>query len=122
MEITKDHKKIATLKIKKDFCYLERDKHDDINIGLVKEENNKRNIYKKSIDCLPGDIGLYIGIDKDGKKKVRCCFCEEFIDPKEIETFIYGREDAIHYICKTCGNTLTNLQKQAVIEHRVTRH
>jgi len=72
--------------------------------------------------CLPGDIGLYIRIYENRKKKVRCNLCGEFVEQKEIETFSYGREDAIHYICKTCGNTLTDLQKQAVIEHRLTRH
>jgi len=76
----------------------------------------------KSIQCLPGDIGQYIVIKKDGTKKVRCNFCESFVRPNEITTFSYGREDAIHYICKTCDNTLSELQKQAVIEHRVTRH
>lgn len=75
-----------------------------------------------STDCLPGDIGLYIGIDKDGIKKVRCNFCEEFVGQKEITTFLYGREDAIHYICRTCNKTLSELQKQAFVEHRVTRH
>lgn len=74
------------------------------------------------VKCLPGDIELYIGIDKNGTKKVRCNFCEEFVEQKEIRTFSYGREDAIHYICETCHNTLSELQKQAVVEHRLTRH
>ncbi len=74
--------------------------------------------------CLPCDIGLYIAIDKKGTKKVRCSFCEEFVEPKpnEIKAFSYGREDAIHYICQTCDKTLSELQKQAFVEHRVTRH
>lgn len=72
--------------------------------------------------CLPCDIGLYIAIDKRGTKKVRCNFCDEFVDQKEITTFSYGKEDAIQYICLTCDKTLTELQKQAIIEHRLTRH
>jgi len=76
----------------------------------------------KSIQCLPGDIGLYIGIEKKGTKKVRCTFCEEFVGQKEIKTFVSGREDAIQYICQTCDNTLSELQKQAVVNHRLTRH
>lgn len=76
----------------------------------------------KSIHCLPGDIGQYIVIEKDGTKKVRCNFCESFVRPNEIKTFSYGREDAIQYICQTCDKTLSELQKQAIIEHRVTRH
>ncbi len=93
----------------------------DLCRKLWKEANKKRNENKKIV-CLPGDIGLYIGIDKDGRKKIRCNFCEEFVEQNEIETFIYGREDAIHYICKTCNSTLSELQKQDVIKHRVTRH
>lgn len=81
-----------------------------------------KKLSSSSRQYLPCDIGLYIAIDKKGTKRIRCCFCESFVRPDEITTFSYGREDAIHYICKTCGNTLTNLQKQAVIEHRVTRH
>lgn len=72
--------------------------------------------------CLPCDIGLYIGIEEDGSKKVRCHFCEEFVSPKEIRTFSYGKEDAIHYICETCDKTLSELQKQDFVEHRLTRH
>ena len=73
--------------------------------------------------CIPGDIGLYVGIGKDGEKKVRCNFCEEFVPQEEdIATFSYGREDAIHYICETCDKTLSELQKQAIIEHRLTKH
>jgi len=93
----------------------------DLCKKLRSEANKKRN-EKNKIVCLPGDIGLYIGIEEDGKKRVRCNFCEHFVKPDEIDTFSYGREDAIHYICKTCSNTLTDLQKQAFIEHRVTRH
>jgi len=88
----------------------------------LRDEANKNKKEKKKIVCLPGDIGLYIGIEEDRTKKVRCNFCEKFVDQKEIETFSYGREDAIHYICKTCDKTLTDLQKQAVIQYRVTRH
>lgn len=72
--------------------------------------------------CLPADIGLYIGIDKKGTRKIRCNFCGEFVEEKEISTFSYGREDAIHYICKTCERTLSETQKQATIEHNLTRH
>ncbi|MHC2994686.1 MAG: MBL fold metallo-hydrolase [Candidatus Atribacteria bacterium] len=93
----------------------------DLCKKLYKEANKKRK-KKKKIVCLPGDIGLYIGIDKYGTKKVCCNFCEEFVEQEEIETFSYGREDAIHYICKTCNNTLSEIQKQAFIEHRVTKH
>ncbi len=94
----------------------------DLCRKLREEVNDNRKKEEEKIVCLPGDIGLYIGVMKDGTKKIRCCFCEMFIEPKEIDTFSYGREDAIHYICKTCDDTLTNLQKQAVIEHKVTRH
>jgi len=88
-----------------------------LRIDLCKKLSKKR-----FIDCLPGDIGLYIGIEKDGTKKVRCNFCEEFVEQKEIGTFVYGREDAIHYICQTCNNTLSELQKQTLIEYKETRH
>jgi hypothetical protein len=121
IRITKNNKRIATLKIEKDLCYLEWDDHK-FEIGVVKEEDDKLKIYKKSIVCLPSDIGQYIVIENDGTKKVRCNFCESFVRPKEIETFLYGREDAIHYICKLCNNTLSELQKHAFIKHRVTRH
>jgi len=95
----------------------------DLCEKLCREVNEKRKEKRiPDIVCLPGDIGLYVGIDKDGTKKVRCNFCEEFVEQEEIETFSSGREDAIHYICKTCNNTLSELQKQAFIEHRVTRH
>lgn len=77
---------------------------------------------KLKIDCIPGDIGLYIGINKQRTIRVRCNFCEEFVAPEDIETFSYGLEDALHYICQTCQNTLSELQKHALIEHRVTRH
>ena len=88
-----------------------------LRIDLCKKLSNG-----KSIDCFPGDIGLYIGIGKDGTKKVRCNFCDEFVGQKDIRTFSYGKEDAIHYICQTCHNTLSELQKQAFVEYRVTRH
>ena len=94
---------------------------EELKYGLRTDLCKK--LYKETkISCLPSDIGLYIGIKEDGTKKVRCDFCEEFVKPKEIKTFSYGREDALHYICKTCDNTLSELQKQAFIEHRVTRH
>jgi len=94
---------------------------EELKYGLRRDLCKKLS-EKTKIDCLPGDIGLYVGINKDGTKKVRCNFCEEFVGQKEIMTFLYGREDAIHYICKTCDNTLSELQKQAFIEHRLTRH
>jgi len=95
----------------------------DLCKKLCREVNEKRKEKKiPDIVCLPGDIGLYVGIDKDETKKVCCNFCEEFVGQKEIMTFLYGREDAIHYICKTCDKTLSELQKQAFIEHRLTRH
>ncbi len=72
--------------------------------------------------CIPADIGLYIGINKKRTIRVRCNFCDEYVSPKEIETFSYGLEDALHYICKTCNNTLSETQKDDVIEHRITRH
>lgn len=94
---------------------------EELKYGLRIDLCNK--ISKtKTIDCLPGDIGLYIGIEKDGAKKVRCNFCEEFVKQEEIKPFSYGREDAIHYICQTCNNTLAELQKHAIVEHRLTRH
>lgn len=82
--------------------------------------NSKKDTFPPKI--LPCDIGLYIAIKENGTRKVRCCFCEEFVDQKGIETFIFGKEDAIHYICNTCDKTLSNLQKQELIEHRITRH
>ena len=72
--------------------------------------------------CIPGDIGLYIGIGKDRMKKVRCNFCEEFVGQEDIKTFSYGREDALQYICDSCNSTLSELQKQAIVEHRLTKH
>lgn len=94
---------------------------EELKYGL-RADLCKKLSKETKIDCLPGDIGLYVGIDKDGTKKVRCNFCEEFVEQEEIETFSYGREDAIHYICQTCNNTLSEIQKQAFIEHRVTKH
>ncbi len=72
--------------------------------------------------CIPGDIGLRVGIEEDRTKKIRCSLCEEFVGQVEINTFSYGREDALHYICHSCKNTLSPLQRQAIIEHRLTRH
>ncbi len=101
---------------------LKYDLRTSICDELRKEVNKNREEKEEKIVCLPGDIGLYISIDEDGMKKVRCNFCDHFVEPEEIKTFSYGREDAIHYMCKTCHKTLTDLQKQAIIEHRVTRH
>jgi hypothetical protein len=96
IRITKSNEWIATLKIEEDLCYLEWERHK-LEIGVVKKEDDKLNIYKKSMVCLPGDIGQYIVIEKDGTKKVRCNFCESFVRPNEIKTFSF-------------------------IKHRVTRH
>ena len=47
ISITKDNEKIATLNIKEEFCYLKRDNHDDLKIGVAKKEDNKLNIYSE---------------------------------------------------------------------------
>ncbi len=94
---------------------------EELKYGL-RTDICKKLSQKTGIQCIPGDIGLYIGIDKQRTIRVRCNFCEEFVEPKEIETFSYGLEDALHYICQTCQNTLSELQKEVVIEHRITRH
>lgn len=108
-------------KTKKDSLIIVSEFGEELKYGLRVDLCHKL-LTGKSIDCLPGDIGQYIIIEKDGTKKVRCNYCKHFIKPKEINTYSYGREDAIQYICQTCDNTLTELQKQAFIEHRVTRH
>jgi hypothetical protein len=96
---------------------------EELKYGLRVDLCNKLlNGEKKSLVCVPGDIGLYIVIESIGQKKIRCNFCDEFVDPFGIKTFCYGREDAIHYICQSCDNTLSDLQKQAFVEHRTTRH
>ena len=94
---------------------------EELKYGL-RTDLCKKLSKETKFECLPSDIGLYIGIDEDGTKKVRCDFCDEFVKPDEIKTFSFGREDAIQYICQTCNNTLSELQKHAIIKHRVTRH
>ena len=108
-------------KTKEDSLIIVGEFGEELKYGL-RTDLCKKLSMGKSIQCLPGDIGQYIVIEKGGTKKVRCNFCEEFVGQKEIRTCSYGREDAIHYICQTCNNTLSKLQKQAIIEHRVTRH
>jgi tetratricopeptide (TPR) repeat protein len=136
-DITKELKKIysksnhlyfyGTLKVIEDCCSEDKslvivgEFGEELKYGL-RIDLCKRLSKKSNTDCLPGDIGLYIGIEENKTKKVRCNFCEEFVKQEEIETFSFGREDAIQYICKTCNKTLSELQKQAIIEHRVTRH
>ena len=75
----------------------------------------------KDVRCLPGDIGLYIKIEEENgiaTKKIRCNFCEEFVEKEDIGTFPYERGDSIQYICESCRQTLSNLQKQSIIDHR----
>ncbi len=110
--------------------YIKKSQDTMIIVGEFGEELKyglRRDLCRKLSEgmetkCLPSDIGLYIGIDKKGTKKIRCNFCGEFVEEKEISTFSYGREDAIHYICKTCERTLSETQKQATIEYNLTRH
>ena len=108
-------------KEKKDILIIVGEFGEELKYGLrtdlCKKLRNSTDAY-----CIPGDIGLYIGIGKDGTKKVRCNFCEEFIEQEDVITFSYGREDALQYICHSCNNTLSELQKQAIVEHRLTRH
>ena len=47
IRITKNNERIATLKIEEDLCYLEWDNHE-LEIGVVKKEDDKLNIYKRS--------------------------------------------------------------------------
>jgi hypothetical protein len=106
---------------KKDALIIVGEFGEELKYGL-RVDLCKKLSMGKSVNCLPGDIGQYIVIEKDGTKKVRCDFCEEFVKPDKIKTFSYGREDAIQYICQTCDNTLSELQKHAIIKHRLTRH
>ncbi|MGD0405988.1 MAG: MBL fold metallo-hydrolase [Candidatus Bathyarchaeia archaeon] len=76
---------------------------------------------KDNLRCLPGDIGLYVKVEKENgvvTKKIRCNFCEEFVEKEDIRTFPYERGDSIQYICASCCQTLSELQKQSIIEHR----
>jgi hypothetical protein len=75
----------------------------------------------QGVTCLPSDIGLYIKIQTDRKKLIGCNFCEEFVNPKDIGTFSYGCEDAIQYICESCASTLSDVQKQALIEYKTKK-
>lgn len=95
---------------------------EELKYGLRVDLCKKLSKEKENIVVLPGDIGLYIAIEKDGTKKVRCDFCEDYVEKGNIETFCYGREDAINYICHACNNTLSDLQKQTFVEHRLTKH
>jgi ribonuclease BN (tRNA processing enzyme)/tetratricopeptide (TPR) repeat protein len=109
-------------KTKKDSLIIVGEFGEELKYGLRADLCTKLSMGKKFIHCLPGDIGQYIVIEKDGTKKVRCNFCESFVRPNEIKTFSYGREDAIQYICQTCEKSLSVIQKHAIIKHRLTRH
>jgi len=111
---------IASCANKKNDLVIVGEFGEELKYGLRTELCKK--LSAESGTCFPCDIGLYIAIEKNGIKKVRCGFCEEFVKPEEIRTFSYGREDAIHYICNTCDKTLSELQKHAIVEHRSTRH
>jgi hypothetical protein len=88
---------------------------EELKYGLRTDLCQKLTETEK-ITCIPGDIGLHFRIKTDKKELIRCNFCEEMVDPTDIKLFSFGCEDAIHYICKSCKNTLSDVQKQAIVE------
>jgi len=111
----------SCVRSKKDILVIVGEFGEELKYGL-REDLCKRLCRSTKACCIPGDIGLYVGIGNDGIKKVRCNFCEEFVLQENIATVSYGREDALQYICQGCESTLSPLQKQADIEHRLTKH
>ncbi len=94
---------------------------EEMKYGLRKDLCRKFNRSTEA-QCIPGDIGLRVRIEDDRTKKIRCTLCEEFVGRLEINTFSHGREDALQYICHNCKNTLSPLQQEAIIDHKLTRH
>jgi len=112
---------LTLLKKKNEDClFILGEFGEELKYGLRIDLCNKLSKGKK-INCIPSDIGLYVGITKDRMKQVRCDFCEEFVGQEHIQTFPCGREDAIRYICQSCDNTFSKLQKQAFVDHKMKR-
>ena len=63
---------------------------------------------ERNLLTIPVDVGLRISIplkkqdNNHFSQKVYCCICERFVKPQKIDYEIYGHEEAIFYICKTC--------------------
>lgn len=85
--------------------------------GAIKNENNKcecdslANCQDRGHKLLtiPVDVGLRISIplkkrtnSNNFSQQVYCSVCEKFVEPQTIDYEVYGHEEAIFYICKTC--------------------
>jgi tetratricopeptide (TPR) repeat protein len=94
---------------------------EELKYSLRSDLCSKLSQENEDIKCLPADIGLYLKLEKNEDKlikKIRCDFCETFVHKDDIVTFPFERGDSIQYICKSCDCTLSQLQKQSIIEHR----
>ena len=62
---------------------------------------------KEKARCVPGDIGLTIDLLNCN---IFCCCCKEYKSKNRISPTVYGREEAIFFVCGECKSVLSTYQ------------